>query len=216
MDMIFVIGSSGSNARSVFLQQRELMKSLIDKAKHMNAAFGVVQYGNAGRRSIAIDPKSSREDLWQSIDSLQPLGEGTRPDEGLKQAIDMFNDEGRPNARRVTILSGNSPMAVNNAELTRIAQSLSRENIEVYMVGYGSEVDQEQVNLIVPNEDNVHTVQPGEMVENTTDIVGEKPLTGLCYLCSSCSCKSGFIPTELKILATIGETKVVKDLMKEK
>ncbi len=180
--MIFVIGSSGRDARSVFSQQKELMKSVIDKAEHMNAAFGVVQYDNTGRRSISINPKSSREVLWQAIDSLQPMRAGTRPDEGLKRAIDMFNEEGRPNARRVIILSVNNQMATNDGQLRRIAQSLSRDNIEVFVVGYGSQVDQRQVNLIVSNNDNAHIVQPGEAVENTTDIVAVKPLTGLVFL----------------------------------
>lgn len=180
--MIFVIGSSGRDARSVFSQQKELMKSVIDKARHLNAAFGVVQYGSTGRRSISINPKFSREVLWQAIDNLQQMNAGTRPDEGLKKAIDMFSEEGRPNARRVIILSGNDRMATNDGELTRIAQSLVRENIEVFVVGYGSRVDQRQVNVIVSNNDNVHIVQPGEAVENTTDIVAEKPLTGLIFL----------------------------------
>ena len=180
--MIFVIGSSGVDARQVFSQQKELMKSIIDKAKHMNAAFGVVQYGRTGRKSISINPKSTKQELWQTIDNLQPMSAGARPDEGLKKAIDMFNDEGRPNARRVIILSGNDRMSTSNSELRAIAQSLTGENIELFVTGYGSRVDQQQVNVIVTNKKNVHVVQPGETVENTTDIIAEKPLTGICYL----------------------------------
>ena len=184
LDMIFVIGSSGRDARSVFSQQKELMKSVIDKAKHLNAAFGVVQYDYIGRKSIGINPKSWREALWRTIDKLQPMNAGTRPDEGLKEAIDMFKKEGRPNARRVIILSGNNRILLSDSELRRIAQSLSREAIEVFVVGYGSQVDQQQVNIITLDNSNVHIVQPGETVENTTDIVAEKPLTGIVfYIC---------------------------------
>jgi hypothetical protein len=178
--MIFVIGSSGSEARSVFSQQKELIKSVIEKAKHTNAAFGVVQYDYTGRRSIGINPNSTREKLWRAIDNLQPMNAGTRPDEGLRRAIDMFNEEGRPNARRVIILSLNDRMSTNLGELTRVAQSLFRENIEVFVVGYGSQVNQQQVDVIVLNPRNVHIVQPG--VENTTDVVAEKFLTGLIHL----------------------------------
>ena len=184
LDMIFVIGSSGRDARSVFSQQKELMKSVIDKAKHLNAAFGVAQYDDIGRKSIGINPKSSREALWQAIDQLQQMNAGTRPDEGLKEAIDMFKEEGRPNARRVIILSGNDRILSSDSELRRIAQSLSREAIEVFVVGYGSQVDQQQVNIITSDNSNVHIVQPGQTVENTTDIVAEKPLTGIVfYIC---------------------------------
>ena len=178
--MIFVLGSSGSEARSVFSDQKELVKSVIEKAKHTNAAFGVVQYDNIGRRSIDINPDSSSEFLWQSIDSLQPMNAGTRPDEGLKTAIEMFNENGRLNARRVIMLLLNNRMATSFEELRRVAQSLSRENIEVFVVGYGSQVDQQQVNVIVSNTGNTHIVQPG--VDNTTDAVAEKPLTGLIFL----------------------------------
>ena len=178
--MIFVLGSSGSEARSVFSDQKELVKSVIEKAKHTNAAFGVVQYDNTGRRSIDINPDSSSEFLWQSIDNLQPMNAGTRPDEGLKTAIEMFNENGRPNARRVIMLLLNNRMATSFEELRRVAQSLSRENIEVFVVGYGSQVDQQQMSVIVSNTGNTHIVQPG--ADNTTDAVAEKPLTGLIFL----------------------------------
>lgn len=186
--MIFVLGSSGRDARGVFYQQKELVKSVIDKAKHLNAAFGVVQYDYAGRKSIGINPETTREALWQAIDQLQPLSAGTRPDEGLKKAIDMFKEEGRSSARRVVMLLGNDRMSSSDSELRRITQSLSRENVEVFVVGYGPQVDQRKVDIIISdNVDNSHIVQPGEAVENTTDIVAKKPLTGIVfYLCFSC------------------------------
>ena len=179
LDMIFVIGSAGRDALNVFSQQKELIKSVIDKARHLNAAFGVVQYDYSGRRSIGINPESSTQVLWEAVDDLQPVGPGTRPARGLVTAINMFKNEGRPNARRVIMLSGNDRMQASNSELSRISQSLSRENIEMFLVGYGSRVDERQVKVIVSNDENLHIVQPGESVENTSVAVSEKPLTGL-------------------------------------
>lgn len=178
LDMIFVMGYRGRNADTVFSQQKELVKSMIDKARHLNAAFGVVQYGNTGRRSIGMDPKSTKELLWLAIDELRPIIMGTKYELGVREALDMFTKEGRPNARRVIILLGSDGLAKDDGELKRIALLLSEENVEMFVVGYGSHT------VSVSRNDHVHIVQPGEAVENTTDIVAKKPLTGLSFFLS--------------------------------
>ena len=180
--MIFVIGSSGRDAVTIFEREKELVKSFVERAKNLNAAFGVVQYDSTVRNTIELLAISKIERFKQLVDNLKFTGQGTGVDKALKKTIELFGEGGRSDTRRIVIVFVNDPLTVNDDELTRLSRLLKGQQVEVFVVGYGNKVNVRQINLLISNRRNFNQVGVGDDVKNASKVIAERPLTGLIII----------------------------------
>ena len=178
-----MIGSSGRDAVTIFEREKDLVKSFVERAKNLNAAFGVIQYDSTVRNTIELTAISEIDRFKQLVDNLKFTGQGTGVDKPLKEkTIELFVGDGRSDARRIVIVFVNDPLTVNDDELTRLSRLLKGQQVEVFVVGYGNRVDVRQINLLISNRKNFNQVGVGDDVKNTSKIIAERPLTGLTFV----------------------------------
>ncbi|XP_046851485.1 collagen alpha-3(VI) chain-like [Xenia sp. Carnegie-2017] len=117
-EVIFVFGTSGNS--QVFERSRQVIKELINQESLPSLSYGVVVYGQKALSVIDLNfnwKKSKITDFISKMDEPRP---GIKFKLGIQKALEMFIEQGNPNAHRLIVLFTHSPTDATSAELHAI------------------------------------------------------------------------------------------------
>lgn len=109
-DLGFMLDASASLTANGYKEEKEFIKSVIDKVGGISAKgihVGVVVYSDEATLRIKFDAHDNTEDLKRAIDDLAYDRKQTRIDLGLEKAKEMFSvtGGGRGNSKKVRFFS---------------------------------------------------------------------------------------------------------------
>ena len=119
---------------------KDAVKQIIDQYKisNQNAQIGVITYGRYATRAISIGEYTNKRSLLDAVNRLRNPGDGARLDLGLNLASDMLKsvqESGVP--QKLIVLMDQK--AVNDVLPSMTV--LRENNVEILVVGIGSEID---------------------------------------------------------------------------
>ena len=144
---MFVLGSSGPEARRAFEHEKELVKEHMNKDVGFDRKYTVVTYGKDGSKIWPIDEpdKSKRNKL---IDSITWPSPGTRLDLGLEKAHQVLRSNREPNVRKVVYVFVSDTGYVTTKRLKEAAKKVIDSGgviITIYVGGIAEN------KVVVPN-----------------------------------------------------------------
>ena len=91
MDVIFALGSMGSNAVELFERQKNITSSKIDKQTFPDTKYGVIVYGDSAKTHLAIKNDLNNDQVKTLVDRLVWGSDGTRLNLALTRAKGIFS-----------------------------------------------------------------------------------------------------------------------------
>ena len=165
LDLLFAIDGS----RMVNLSTYEKMKKFVKGASNMynisslKTRVGILSFGG-DTNNIALPLKDgiSKPLVDQTVDSLKRSGGPRHMNKAIRFVADrMFTTEndGRPNAGKVLVLlttGRNSPEG--KEDLPKAARKLKENGVDVFVIGLGTNVDDDELNAIASEKDDIAKV----------------------------------------------------------
>ena len=169
----------GSNALTSqqFNKLKDMMKKMLDSYTISPTAtnVGVIEFSDRSSEKIRLTDSYDKDNIYSKIDGIrQSRGYRRVTDEAIKMAASrLFELSGRVGASRalVVITAGKS---TGSQPLQEAIKPLQKKGVRVYVIGVGDDVDKDEINSIVPTEDNVFPTtpeNPGEVVDDVVQII---------------------------------------------
>lgn len=86
VDVIFALGSMGTNPVELFERQKNITSSKIDKQTFPDTKYGIIVYGDLPRTHLAISNDFSNAKVKNLVEELTWISDGTRLDLALNRA----------------------------------------------------------------------------------------------------------------------------------
>lgn len=131
----------------------------------------MVVYGQKALSVIDLNfnwKKSKITDFISKMDEPRP---GIKFELGIQKALEMFIEQGNPNAHRLIVLFTHSPTDATSAELHAIKNELLKANIRLVVVDTGSY--RRQLLDVSPNNQDIYILSPTLNVNVATTKVSE-------------------------------------------
>lgn len=189
LDLVFLVDGSRDLTSEDFEKLKAMMKKMLDyytisaNATHV----GVIEFSDRSNEKIRLTDSYRREDIYARIDAIRPSGGSRRvTDEALTMAAQrMFsiNAGGRVGASRalVVLTAGKSTGKQPTSEAVK---PLENNGVRVYVVTVGNKVDKDEVQGMVPSDNNVFSTSsddPGKVVGKIVDILNRDVEESECY-----------------------------------
>uniref|UniRef100_A0A673B4S1 VWFA domain-containing protein n=2 Tax=Sphaeramia orbicularis TaxID=375764 RepID=A0A673B4S1_9TELE len=169
-DLILLADSSESITNEDYLQMKDFIKSVINKAKvgQDQVHVGVMQYSSNNRLVFDLSQYYSKEEMFGAIDRMTHMKEGTKTGAAIA-AVSQYFDEangGRPHLWRklVVITDG-----VSNDPVKVPAERLRAKGVKIYGIGVGR-VNSTQLKEITASSDRVFIKRNFDALE---ELVGQ-------------------------------------------
>lgn len=161
-DLGFMLDASASLTANGYKEEKEFIKSVIDKVGGISAKgihVGVVVYSDEATLRIKFDAHDNTEDLKRAIDDLAYDRKQTRIDLGLEKAKEMFSvtGGGRGNSKKVLILltDGQQTYVKNTRAPHLVAKELATEGIDIFSVGIGQEINRVELESFISKPEHI-------------------------------------------------------------
>ncbi|XP_036616386.1 collagen alpha-5(VI) chain [Trichosurus vulpecula] len=107
-DVIFLVDSSGSIGAATFGKIKAFMKNLVDKS-HVGidqGHVGVIQFSNVTKKEFGLTEYMTKNDIFDAIDRMNPIGRKTYTGKALRFASDYFEPSkgGRSGVKKFLVL----------------------------------------------------------------------------------------------------------------
>ena len=165
VDLLFAIDGS----RMVNLSTYEKMKKFVKGALNMynisalKTHVGILSFGG-DTNNIALPLKDgiSKPLVDQTVDSLKRCGGQRHMNKAIRFVADkMFTTEngGRPNAGKVLVLlTAGRNSAEGKEDLPKAARKLKENGVDVFVIGLGTNVDDDELIAIASEKDDIAKV----------------------------------------------------------
>ncbi|XP_078668410.1 CUB and sushi domain-containing protein 3-like [Branchiostoma floridae x Branchiostoma belcheri] len=163
-DVVFLVDSSGSLDRPDFASAKTIIQNIVSRRQDPqgNTRYGLMQFSDITRKEFDLNDFSEKEEVLDAIRGIQQLGGGSFVGNAMDAARqDSFastsgNRPGSPDAL-VLVTDGRSDDAMEFA-----AQSVRHENISIFAIGIGDNVDQGRLEMITDDPQKVLYVTGGQ------------------------------------------------------
>ena len=163
LDLVFALDGSNALSSRQFNKLKDMIKEMLDSYTISPTAtnVGVIEFSDRSREEIYLTDSYDKNVLNSMIDSIrQSRGYRRVTDEALKLAANSLLElSGRVGASRalIVITAGKS---TGLQPLGEAVKPLQKKGVRVYVVSVGDNVDKDEVNSIVPTEENVFPTNP--------------------------------------------------------
>ncbi|XP_072365905.1 collagen alpha-6(VI) chain-like [Scyliorhinus torazame] len=173
-DVVFLIDGSGSTSASDFKRKKDILKSVV---KMFNTGptkfqFAVVEYSTTPVTIFQLNGTSGQHDLLDRIEKIQQLSQGTMTGKALQFVMDLFQPttgsrklQGVPQ-HLLVITDGKSQDSV-----VVPANSLRKENINVFAIGVGKANENELLQISGAPERKIYVEKFAELDQIKSRIV---------------------------------------------
>ncbi|XP_069504629.1 collagen alpha-1(XXVIII) chain [Ambystoma mexicanum] len=167
MELVFVIDSSESVGPDNFQIIKNFAKTLIDRASvnHATTRVGIINFSHQVELVSSLQQHSTKEDLKQSVEKMQYLGEGTYTASAIGRANEIFK-AARPDVRKVAIvITDGQADSRDEMNLTAVVSNAHANSIEIFVIGVVSKSDpnfdmfRKEMDLIASHPDSEHVYQ---------------------------------------------------------
>lgn len=174
VDVIFVMGAASPKAKETFDKEKEIANKMVDIPKDSSVKYGVVQFGQESKTKVPLGDYTDEDELKKQVRSLQWEEEGTSLDEGIKNAGEEFEKNGRPKAHRVLVVFMDDNDENDEEQLKKVAEPLKNTNVEIIVVAL-RDVDENKAKALIPK-----TKKPkkGKDPKELSELVGEDAFDG--------------------------------------
>jgi len=193
-DIVFLLDSSGSVGVENFDLMKNFTKSIVDEfAIGPNAVqFGIVIFSTPVIGAFKLNQYSDREELKKAIDGIEFKDGETHTGKALEYLREhtFTRQEGyrsNPNIPKVAIVitDGHSTHKDKTKEQ---AQKLKEQDVEIYSIGVGNDVDEEELGNMASNK-NVFRVDTFSALEHLRPLL----LRQVCKAKNTCLGKSDVV-----------------------
>ena len=168
-EVIFVMGASGASSSQIFGVSRQVVNKVIDKESLPRVRYGVVLYGQDAYTVVNLDDLPDKSKLMGFISQITRPQAGRNYEKGILKALEIFAEQGKPNAERTIMLFTNSRSNASPTEMAAIKNQLSRTRTRLIVVdidGVG-----ENVRDVAPNDEDIVRVSSMDNPDQiTTDV----------------------------------------------
>ncbi|XP_038652305.1 LOW QUALITY PROTEIN: collagen alpha-6(VI) chain-like [Scyliorhinus canicula] len=173
-DVVFLIDGSGSTSASDFKRKKDILKSVV---KMFNTGptkfqFAVVEYSTNPVTIFQLNGTSGQHDHFRRIEKMQQLSQGTMTGKALQFVMDLFQPttgsrklQGVPQ-HLLVITDGQSQDSV-----VVPANSLRKENINVFAIGVGKADENELLQISGGPEAKIYVEKFAELDQIKSRIV---------------------------------------------
>jgi secreted protein with Ig-like and vWFA domain len=172
-EVIFVVGASGASSTRIFEMCRQVMNKVIEGESLPRVRYGVVLYGQDAYTGVNLDDFSDKSKLIGFISQITQPQAGQNYEKGILKALEIFTEQGSPNAERAIILLTNSKSNASPTEMAAIKNQLSQTRTRLIVVnidGVG-----ENVRDVAPNDEDIVPVSsrdyPDRITKDVTNVI---------------------------------------------
>lgn len=167
VDLGFIISAGSTDSAATLRQIKAIIKSFIDKYSMNRLRYGIISYGSTPRVELAL-PDSVNVGVSQTIEAIRrPSG---TPDlaKALLLGVELLSPA-RPTAQKVLVIITDVKSGSSISKVRLAAQSLYNEEIRVFAVAIGKEVDRSVLIIGSGSDKNIinssKTDEPGKVRE---------------------------------------------------
>lgn len=164
IDIIFALGSAGSEAEMVFEKEKEMVYAFVNSVDTANVRYALIEYAENATLQANFNEYKEKYDFKEFVDSVKRIGEGLGLDKALKRAFAVFENSGRVNAKRVLVVFTNAQSKARTQELQKHSRELQESGVKVVVVAIGSDVSEEELSKISSHGEPVVRTQPHDDV----------------------------------------------------
>jgi hypothetical protein len=178
IDIIYIIGSNGNQAREIFNKEKDIIKDMLQSGSTANTKFSIIQYGKQPDVKAKFSELSNPDDVKRLLDQLQWENEGESIDESLKVASELFKSDSRRDSRKVIVVFTGETGQPTSQELEQAVKRLAVDGVKIIPVVVGSSPDPSTFDGLKPNVQDPITGGIDEDPSRTADKVGKETFTG--------------------------------------
>ena len=162
VDVAFIMDASGSIGDANYQKEKEFVKEVVYAfgVSESGGHAGVITYSDDAELDIRLGEHKSLASFNQAVDSL-PYSKGrTRIDKALQLASSQLFSVGagmRADVTKIAIVltDGKQTQAADAVALDKAVAPLHALGVQVFAIGIGSEVDTDELRLLVQREEDV-------------------------------------------------------------
>lgn len=188
-DVVFIMDSSGSIGRADYDREKQFVKDLTNVFQVSSNATRVstIIYSDFPKLIFDFDTYSNKQSINTAIDNLEYLGNRTRIDKALALALTVFS-KSRPSVPRIAFVltDGKQTEDYDAKPLDIAVRPLHDLGVQVYVIGIGSYIEQDELYLLARRREDVFFVSSFEIllqqtyrIVNQIDTYGESGLNNI-------------------------------------
>ena len=188
-DVVFIMDSSGSIGRADYDREKQFVKDLTNVFHVSSNATRVstIIYSDFPKLIFDFDTYSDKQSINTAIDNLEYLGNRTRIDKALALALTVFS-KSRPSVPRIAFVltDGKQTEDYDAKPLDIAVRPLHDLGVQVYVIGIGSYIEQDELYLLSRRREDVFFVSSFEIllqqtyrIVNQIDTYGESGLNNI-------------------------------------
>ncbi|ESO83272.1 hypothetical protein LOTGIDRAFT_236719 [Lottia gigantea] len=150
LDVLTVVDGSDSISAEEFKELKDTLKNLVLDLDigQSGARFGLILYSS--NITAVITFTNNKNLILSEIDSLDQPRDGTETALAIQEMIKMFTKLGRSSFQRIGIVITDG-MSKDPSQTKQIAQEAKREGINMFAVGVGNRIHQQELKDIASN-----------------------------------------------------------------
>ena len=169
--------SSGSIGRTDYDREKQFVKDLTNVFHVSSNATRVstIIYSDFPKLIFDFDTYSDKQSINTAIDNLEYLGNRTRIDKALALALTVFT-KSRPSVPRIAFVltDGKQTEDYDAKPLDIAVRPLHDLGVQVYVIGIGSYIEQDELHLLARRREDVFFVSSFEiLLQQTYRIVNQ-------------------------------------------
>jgi uncharacterized protein YegL len=162
LDLVIVVDGSASITSTSWTQALSFLDQLVDTfvLAPDKVKVGVLQFSDTAAQTIALS--ADKAAVKSAVASMAQMQRNTNTGAGLALAKTMIDTQGRQNTSKAVIIITDG-QANEGQSPTAVAATLKAEQIEIFGVGVGTQIDVQQLQAIcsLPLSDHYFTVAGG-------------------------------------------------------
>lgn len=168
------MGSADPNGRDNWMKEKRIMNDIIEKPKDAFVKYGVVETDPIGSIHVPLGVYEDEKKLKESVKKI-PFKERRNLDEGIKNAGNEFEKNGRPEARKIMIVFIDGKDVSTVEELKKVTEPLKKKNVKIIPVVLEDNVDKDKLKPLL--HDN-KKAKKGKDPKKLADEVSEETFNG--------------------------------------
>jgi uncharacterized protein YfkK (UPF0435 family) len=170
------MGASGASSRQIFELSRQVVKKIIEEESLPRVRYGVVLYGQESHTVVNLDDFPERSSLIDYISQMNQPQAGRSYENGILKALEVFTEQGNPNAERTIMLFTNSRSNASPTEMAAIKDQLLRTRTRLIVVDIGG--DGENVRGVAPNDQDIIRVSATDSSWHIVQVINNVVVKG--------------------------------------
>lgn len=180
IDIMYVIGSNGDEARKIFNKEKDIIKELLNFGSVANTKYGIIQYGKEPVVAAKFSDLSKPENVKRVLDKIQWLSDGETIVESLRVASEVFKSDSRPNSQKLIVVFTGETVQDANEELKEVVDKLAKNRVKIIPVVVGVSPDPSSLDELKPNIENPIIGRIDEGPRISSNEIGKAIYTGTC------------------------------------